>query len=214
MHTWLRRWIVLPTLVSAGLLAASWAHAQDIADLTDADVLEAIRWGMDGDPRPYPLQLVTADDDTALVLGAVYTPFLRIALAARAAREAGQPFDETDVTPRMREPLLYVALRWHEGRPDQLDAVPFQVHVVPVVEAGAGANAQPPVWVTEDVSLLDSFGGGLTFDDVAVVAAYPLTTLRSDVVFQIARWDRTPSGRMVGSTSRGRIRPDDLASWR
>jgi hypothetical protein len=44
----------------------------------------------------------------AMELGLAYTPYLRVALAARAARDAYKPFDANSVTPEMVDPLVYV----------------------------------------------------------------------------------------------------------
>ena len=65
--------------------------------LTSTEIDEAIAWGMrdaPNDPAPYLLHHLRAAPERVnpVVVGAVYTPFLRVALAAKAARTDGRPF--------------------------------------------------------------------------------------------------------------------------
>ena len=76
--------------------------------LTPEDITQAIEWGQSGRPEGYPLRSAFPRNKTPP--GAVYTPYLRVALAARAAREEGRTFTTGDVTAEMTAPLIYFAI--------------------------------------------------------------------------------------------------------
>ena len=65
----------------------------------------------------------TLDPNKILTFGAVYTPFIRAALLARAAADAGRPFGPADIPAEIQDSLIYVAaLPWepdgrHRSRP-------------------------------------------------------------------------------------------------
>src|SRR5579871_1092548 len=70
-----------------------------VSRLTPRDINEAIEWGLNGDPVPYLLHhLGEPGRVNPVIVGAVYTPFLRVALAAKAASQAGRSFAERDVS--------------------------------------------------------------------------------------------------------------------
>lgn len=83
--------------------------------LTGKEIAEAIEWGRTGRPEAYALR-----SRERVRVGAVYTPYLRVALASRAAAESNQAFTREDVTPRVIDPkgpehtgkaVVYIAMR-------------------------------------------------------------------------------------------------------
>lgn len=95
---------------------SSWPIlAQPIERLTPRDVDAAIAWGRDGDPAPYLLRFKSYQKDvpSTVIVGSIYTPFVRIALAAKAAFKSGPTFESQDVTEEMTEEIFYVAFRWY-----------------------------------------------------------------------------------------------------
>jgi hypothetical protein len=96
------------------VLAMPWPSLGQPAALTPASLDDATAWGVLGDPEPYPLRSWGRPGVVGPnVLGAIYTPFLRVALASKAARLTGRPFDFSDVRPAWLEPVVYVAFRWY-----------------------------------------------------------------------------------------------------
>src|SRR5437773_11763910 len=81
--------------------------------MTPQDIVDAIRLGNTGDPKPYPLHHMHSPRQTGVVVAVVYTPFIRVALASKAARLSGQPLETADVAHGLTEPVVYVAFRWY-----------------------------------------------------------------------------------------------------
>src|SRR4051812_35620180 len=102
------------------LLPARPLHAQLTGTLSPADGRAAIAWGHGGEPAPYLLHHRSADTskENPVIVGVVYTPFVRVAVAATQAHDVFRDFTDDDVTPSMIEPLAYVALRWYCCDPD------------------------------------------------------------------------------------------------
>jgi hypothetical protein len=204
-------------------------HAQ-VPDTTLApkDIDEAIAWGTQGNPAPYLLHYRGRPGRVNVVIvGAVYTPFLRVALAAKFAREAGRSFTHNDVSPNLIEPLAYVALRWYCCDPDRADPAnfdpwtPFDYQIaVPgdrVLRLMPGHHVTAsPMWITRDVSLLESFGGKLPYRDVVLVAAYPMSVLSTMCDFVIYRelHSQADPGDVTTELRIGRVTPEDLTRWR
>jgi hypothetical protein len=196
--------------------------AQAPPRLSPKMIAEAIERGTYGDPTPYLLRHAGGRTPNPVIVGAIYTPYLRVALAARAARAAGRTFTEADVTPESIEPVFYVAFRWYccdTDRPEKDSfnpLVPFDYKVARV-RAGDGyaptarslQEAIPPLWIRRDVSLLDAFGGALPYDDVVLVVAYPMSALTTDADFVIFR--DVSTGRHIRV---GRVLASERAQWR
>ncbi len=115
----------------------------------------------------------------AFELGQAYTPYLRIALAARAARDAYKTFTEADVTPDMTEPLVYVQVPPQErpGAKTPLDKY-IDVETVLVMPKGSKDPAQAirPVWLKESVSVFTNLFGA-QWQSRGMVAAFPIEVL-------------------------------------
>ena len=196
--------------------------AQAPSPLSPAAIAEAIELGTYGDPAPYLLRHAGGRTPNPVIVGAIYTPYLRVALAARAARAAGRTFTEADVTPQLIEPVFYVAFRWYccdRDRPEKESfnpRVPFDYKVARI-RAGDGyvptarslQEATPPTWVRRDVSLLAAFGNTPSYDDIVLVVAYPMNALTTDAHFVIYR--DVSTGRDIRV---GRILANELAQWR
>ena len=220
----------LSLVVSFFAIAAARGE-QSPSAATTPSVEEAIEWGLSGDPSPYLLRHAGGVTPNPVIVGAIYTPYLRVALAAKAARAAARAFTINDVGPELTEPVIYVAFRWYccdVDRPDassfnpfepfdyQIARVPRTSHVPTHVEL---RSALPPLWIRRDVSLLAGFGGQLPFDDVVLVAAYPIDALTIDYDFVIYRERSTTEGStrqrsLIRGLRIGRILRDELARWR
>ena len=221
---WMRR---LVFVVMCALLAAP-VGAGSTGALTSKEIDDAIEWGMSGDPAPYLLHHAGQPGRVnPVIVGAVYTPFLRVALAAKAARQAGRTFAQSDVSQSLIEPLAYVALRWYCCDRDRNDPasfdpfVPFDYKIATpgdrVVRAPYGLRVTTsPVWIKRDISILASFGGDLPYRDVVLVAAYPMSAFSTACDFVIYREfpSRTVPERRDTELRIGRVTPEDLTRWR
>jgi len=234
MRSTCRRALVACALTAAiALLAARPLRAQLTATPSPQDVRAAIAWGNSGEPAPYPLHHRSYDPakENSVIVGVVYTPFVRVALAAKQAHDAFRDFGEEDVTPSIVEPLAYVALRWYCCDPDHGQDLehfhpftPFDYKIAfasddPFTESYLrldGLRLLPPVWVKRAASMRSRLGGSLPYDDIVLVAAYPMADISAGTDFVIYRDDLTPSasGFAAREIRDGRVTAADLATWR
>src|SRR4051794_33002853 len=191
------------------LLPARPVRAQLTATLSLQDVRAAIASGNSGEPAPYPLHYRSPDPakENPVIVGVVYTPFVRVALAAKQAHDAFREFAEEDVTPSIVEPLAYVALRWYCCDPDHGRDLehfhPFTPFDYKIAVAGQdrfsesyarldGLKLLPPVWVKRAASIRSRLGASLPYPDIVLVAAYPIAEISAGTDFIIYREDLTP----------------------
>ncbi len=230
MLTQTRRNCALACLACAALLATPLV-ARRFSLLTQKDIDEAIEWGMQGDPAPYLLHHEGHPGRiNTVIVGVIYTPFLRVALAAKAARNAGRTFAPSDVTPKLVEPVIYVAFRWYCCvDPDYgTDRATWDPSKPPldykIAVPGDGVlRGKPrlrvtgwPLWIGRDLSLLSSFGGGdLPYPDVVLIAGYPIDVLSASPDFVIYRKLASPPWPMESTGIEvGRVTAEDLKHWR
>lgn len=148
---------------------------------------------------------------------AVYTPFVRVAMAARVARDNGRTFDPEDAPEWITAPLIYVVFRSpcpvappctlgtfdYAGQPPDLAAA--------WTEAGSYIRPGPDALAQElihDLSFLDAIGG-LPFEHAVVAAAFQPEQLREGVRL-IARWKSPGVIYDVG----GHVTREELRQWR
>jgi hypothetical protein len=198
--------------------------AEPLGNLTREDIDAAIKWGTQGSPAPYRLHHRRPDpaQTNPVVVGAVYTPFLRVALAAKAAHQRGHSFAVSDVPPSLIEPVAYVAVRWYccvdRDHGDDLASwhplVPFDYKIaVPGDRLPRTLNLVTPLWVSRDLSILSNFGAEVPYEDIVLIAAYPMSALKADMDIVIYREVREGDRRRV-FVENGRIAAEDLARWR
>jgi len=90
------------------LVALGTAHAQIVREMSPDRIREAISFGSNSkDLRPYRIQ-EKARWSWPPLIGFYTTPFLRVALAANAAKRHYKQFGEADVTPDMLAPEIQV----------------------------------------------------------------------------------------------------------
>lgn len=187
--------------------------------LTREEIAAAIEWGRTARPASYALR-----NNAGVRVGAVYTPYLRVALASRAAAESNQDFGPKDVTPRLIDPrgpgptgeaLVYIAMR------------------VDGIDSAAHPEASPEVRLLRDTfdgasaaSVTTAAGGtvglgrriapvymqfGLELEAVYSVASFHREQLQAGM--QVELFDRAHGQRWKEST-RGIITASDLSHWR
>src|SRR5262245_53374490 len=82
---------VLRLTVILVVITGALLRATPSARLTAAQIEQAIEFGRLDNPAPYPLRQASLPGrPRGIVVGAVYTPFIRVALAAHAAAADGR----------------------------------------------------------------------------------------------------------------------------
>ena len=203
---------------TAVLLAAVVALTAQTRALSRAEIDAAIALGETGEPRPYLLRH-QGQPDNPVVVGAVYTPFLRVAFLSRAARDRGERLDPASLDPRVLEPLVYVAFRWYCCEDDPTGALAVaepKVLMLPVaprapqfVNVMDRHGAVRPIWSRKGSAVLESFAGSPPYDDIVLVAAFPSGVLEAGRPFVIYKDSGTRQ-----SIRTGVVRADDAFAWR
>jgi hypothetical protein len=150
----------------------------------------------------------TLDPNKILTFGAVYTPFIRAALLARKAAEAGRPFGPTDIPAEIQDSLTYVAaLPWERTDVTGPDRLVDTVYVI-VTPPGSTDRAQivQPVWVKTDTSQLRNILGP-TMPERAMLAAFSPDAIQAGREFVFVYAGTVYAQRVE-------IRPEDVSSWR
>jgi len=150
----------------------------------------------------------TLDPNKILTFGAVYTPFIRAAILARKAADAGRPFGPADIPAEIHDSLTYVAaLPWERTDvtgPDRL-VDPIFVIVTPPGSTDRALIVQP-AWVKTDTSLLRNILGP-TVPERAMLAAFPSDAIQAGKDFVIVYAGTVYAQRVE-------ISPEDIRLWR
>ena len=204
-------------ILAIGFTIASLRNVVAETTLSRAAIQEAIDYGLKGEPEAYLLRHVRdrSGGTNDVVVGAVFTPFLRVALTAHHARERGRVITPDDISDWLVAPVIYVAVRWYVGEQCEFAMPEPIVSVVPRKTAVASPMSQAmidgrPLEVSRGASLLRRFGVELPYDDIAVVVTFPLDVLRQDVDFVVMKYG-PGEGACI---ERGRIPTTELSSWR
>jgi hypothetical protein len=146
------------------------------AHLDDASVREAIALGEKHRPEPY---LLYPRPGPRTATFAVYTPFIRVALAAYSANQRGERLLISKLPPWILESDVHVVVRPQSTvmaavlfpEDPSLTRTPITMIVL------AAPDREPPIldgiapkWMTTDLSYLDAIGGAPFADAVAVAA--------------------------------------------
>jgi len=195
-------------------------------ELTIEDVNAAIAFGLSGDPGPYPLRHWERPNRISDVLvGAIYTPFVRVALAARDLRAKGITPTADGIPREAKTPTVYIAFRWYESNSEAAVqgwlGSPYMIadkltYKRPFPAGQEVRLPEPPLWVDTTLATLSDFGGP-PFADTVSVAAYPIGTLLALPNFVVFREFTEPGAQRVRTATEvrvGRILPEELAGWR
>jgi hypothetical protein len=220
----------LSAAVLVVLVAAAASLDAQGRELTRDEIAAAIAFGEARAPQPYLLRH-QGRPDNPVVVGVVYTPFLRVAFLARAAAAGGRHLQVEDVDALTSAPVVYIAFRWYglgsygnEDLARVLAAARPQVVMLPVAPHApqyvAFTNdprngAVRPVWSSRGATVLESFGAAAPYDDIALVAVFPAAALEPGRPFAIFKDVGAPgeigSERVIAT---GVVRADDVAAWR
>jgi hypothetical protein len=217
-------------IVSAIVLIVAWAHPvlcrAQASSHPEELIQQAIRWGSQGRPAPYQLIWRTGEqEERTTVVGAVYTPFVRVAMWVHEQQKADRAsLSVTDIPSELLDPTLMIALRQEPsccppvepGPPVQVCAVLVPApsrHMLVCEDALAYSNVEP-AQVTTNLAALRRFDPE-TADRTSAILVFPLESIRSgrDVVYELHRREAGGSSALhfVGF---GMIRQSDIAVWR
>lgn len=155
------------------------ADGQLVANMTDADIEEAIRLGIDEKAAAKFLQSYVAQTRTGLgagpLIGYFSTPFSRVVRAAAAARKQGRPFTRADVTPDLLAPQLEVLALSHPAAYSPTTAAVVDVTIT-------SSNSNSPNEAIQPASTTPATSQhyalyGVSRENGATVAVFPLTAV-------------------------------------
>jgi hypothetical protein len=150
----------------------------------------------------------TLDPNKILTFGAVYTPFIRAAILARKAADAGKPFSAADIPVEIQDGLTYVAaLPWERTDVTGPDRLVDTIFVI-VTPPGSTDRAQivQPVWVKPETTQLRSILGP-TVPERAMLAAFAPGSIQAGKEIVIVYAGTVYAQRIE-------VRPEDIAAWR
>jgi hypothetical protein len=150
----------------------------------------------------------TLDPNKILTFGAVYTPFVRVAMLARRAADAGTSFAPADIPAEINDSLTYVtALPWERTDVTGTDRLVDTIFVI-LTPPGSTDRAQivQPVWVKPDTTQLRSILGP-SVPERAMVAAFAPGAIQAGKELVIVYAGTVYAQRIE-------IRPEDVAAWR
>jgi hypothetical protein len=150
----------------------------------------------------------TLDPNKILTFGAVYTPFVRAAILARKAADAGKPFGTADIPAEIQDSLTYVAaLPWERTDVTGPDRLVDTIFVI-VTPPGSTDRAQivQPVWVKPDTTQLRNILGP-TVPERAMLAAFAPGAIEAGKEIVIVYAGTVYAQRVE-------VTPADIAAWR
>jgi hypothetical protein len=183
--------------------------------LDNATIETALEVGRQGHQAPYTLHMTKGGSGVA---GAVYTPFVRIAMLSTAARLQGRRLTAADLPDEVTKPITYIAVRWYclDGDCSLPEAtVPVGVRLTPEAPCYCAPSLAPPgailpLWVTRNVGVLEAFGAEPP-ELAVVVAAFSLSSIKPGY------WVSACAGTSPTQCDSSRAAPitsTDLARWR
>lgn len=207
----------LPAVVFVIFVVSLPARSHAETTLSLAEVQAAIDWGISHDDiGPYLLHHAEGDGTNAVVVGAVYTPFVRIALMSRRAFLEGQRLEPADLPAHFAESRIDIAARWYPkmggcALHDQTNVIvaPKGVGVAAALQRGGRLPS-----VVRDASWLRFFAPEPPYPDIAVVVSYPMKILRDDVDFLVWREGASDRGLPCTSIETGRMPSAERNHWR
>jgi hypothetical protein len=150
----------------------------------------------------------TLDPNKILTFGAVYTPFIRAAILARNAADAGKPFSASDIPAEIQDSLTYVAaLPWERTDVTGPDRLVDPIFVI-LTPPGSTDRAQivQPVWVKPETTQLRNLLGP-SVPERAMLAAFAPGAIQAGKEIVIVYAGTVYAQRVE-------ITPADIAAWR
>lgn len=192
------------------------------SEMQDTDIrrraLRAIEAGSEGEaPQPYLLRFAQpdADGEQEVVVGAVYTPFLRVAIAAAERAKTQATLSAPEAEAILNENVFFAVLRWSDQDQVSFGAAPLQVVAVPRNSGYFNeAVGVAPIWIAPGVRAAAILGRQPMWDDVGAIAAFPHEVFSPNYDFVIFKSTVDPaSGMARRQHRRARIARADHGRW-
>ena len=207
----------IAVLTSACLvLGGLGSVAADIGAVTPQLIDEAIQAGQTSSPGPYPLY---NQFQKPIVVGELYTPFIRIAMASRRAADEGRILKKEDLPAVVTEPVVWVRFFLLNSLPpeDQEHAAVPPLFGLVKAKDFSPSGATPAVWVRSmDRALLVRHSWDVSGTPSDLVAAFEVSSVKPGYDFVAFRkWEvDAPEGKSRIWQLRGAIRDQYLARWK
>jgi class 3 adenylate cyclase len=166
--------------------------------------------------NPYELR-----ENGVRVNGAIYTPFIRQAMAVRVKDRRGRTLGRSDP---LTDAAVYIVFRWSQADQDRArqlsgdDPLQLRVGIMPDVFPPVKPGLIEPLWTTQDLTVLEDFGAPVPFPDAAIIAAFPRQALTPGAFVMAYVRHQDLEGRLqIGphSSVRGAsITTADLTAWK
>ncbi len=150
------------------------------------------------------------------VFGALLTPFMRVAMAARHSAESYKPFSIDDAASELTARLVYVVVRPFEKRGAGIDRFVDAKHVVILPTGSHDAQvAIQPTWLKPDATTLQN-AFGARVEARGIVAAFPPEAIAAGRDFVFIYAAQIIDGPAFSNITQQRlpIRAEDVAAWR
>lgn len=214
--------LVATLILVASVVTTLGGDGRQWTRLDEASLREAIAFGETHDPGPYLLYQKAygpADpDEPREPTMAVYTPFVRVALAARTARECGHALRADTLPEWIVKPDILVVVRppsRTSGMSSRLFPDDPPLDQTPITQIALMRRGQPqfldfiaPASMTRDLSFLTALGG-LPFPDAVGAATFDPKLFLLDV--DIYGWWRKGNDYLP---SHGMLDPEEMKTWR
>ena len=184
------------------------------ADLDGTLIQEAIAWGENAKPEPYLLY----PEHRQHAWIAVYTPFVRVALAAHTAKQRGSRISPSELPNWIVERVVHVVVRPAEAQvmsARRLYPEDPPLWETPITEIGLEQRGRAPFlafiapkWITRDLLYLNDLGGP-PFTNAVAAAGFAPESLTSEV--DVWGWWRKDNHFFP---SLGRLEADEIKNWR
>ena len=209
----MRNWACLVLIL---LVVGVVLSAKPLATLTESDLKDAIAWGETGTARPYPL---TAKFNNDLEAGLVYTPFIRVALAAARAKAAGETLQQGKIPASLTAPVIHIVM-WRLRIPPDPALQVLQTGG-PRIELGEFPERKsniPPLWTSNDIAIIGNLDAALLRHEVEVVAAFSIDVIGPERDILCYRRVMRPPGHVgrniVTGVMRAAITNTEWSLWR
>jgi hypothetical protein len=207
--------LIVPAWITVSAQSAQGGRTfPESAQLDDRLLREAVALGESGKPEPYWLY---PRPGPRTANAAVYTPFIRVALAAYAAAQRGERLSTGTLPDWVKDPAVHVVVRAQNSSgvhemffPDDPPLARTPITQIALVPHGKppGSTFIEPKWLTRDLSYLDAIGGA-PFPNAVAAAAFDARAMVQDV--DVFGWWRKENHLFP---SHGFLDPKEFTNWR
>ena len=181
--------------------------------LSVEDIQEAIRFGFTGTPTPYSLASVFPNQAEPAALA--YTPWVRIAIAARKASDQATTFTVEDARQEATSSLVHVVMNSVRAESGLTDDDAISMQILPRLDTRLIGTAQGQTVdrVTTDPNRREPILAGCSECGV-VVGAFKPEHLCGGCYIVVYRLRRDPGGHKIAGFFAAVLPPEGAENWR